>query len=475
MINYSEYTETHIAKFIIDTGIPRDNSFNSDELEKNLEKEVTVILEKFKREIKERSEEILMPLEITLKINNIIVGQEVNREINLIDFKLLEHDSVTFTQIDNIEKTNGLTWDEKNQKIIGEATESGDFFLIAHGILKSSKGYKQKIKSKFRLTVISDPRSLWKNIEPDETLPYPKKHEDVSYLTTEENFRLFFASKRGRSHAHIGTFRDDDGKIITTPFGWSVLCVADGAGSCSLSREGSRIATNTAVDILTEHLSTHGKEIEELFLQNLKEPSAELEKEIQKKLEGTIVTGAYHAFKNIHEKAKSIEISTKEFSTTLLLTAHKKVEEGHIIISFWIGDGIICIYTKNKKVELLGEPDSGEFAGQTRFLSNDIFSDKKNIEKRTSIKLVKDFTALVLATDGVSDAFFNTDEDLKDIREWDKFWENIFFVKDEKNIKESSKELLSWLDFWSIGNHDDRSIALLLPPEILLLEEKYHV
>ena len=145
MINYSEYTETHIAKFIIDTGIPRDNSFNSDELEKNLEKEVTVILEKFKREIKERSEEILMPLEITLKINNIIVGQEVNREINLIDFKLLEHDSVTFTQIDNIEKTNGLTWDEKNQKIIGEATESGDFFLIAHGILKSSKGYKQKI------------------------------------------------------------------------------------------------------------------------------------------------------------------------------------------------------------------------------------------------------------------------------------------------------------------------------------------
>ncbi|WP_350586832.1 protein phosphatase 2C domain-containing protein, partial [Pseudoalteromonas sp. RB2-MNA-CIBAN-0110] len=67
--------------------------------------------------------------------------------------------------------------------------------------------------------------------------------------------------------------------------------------------------------------------------------------------------------------------SVKDFSTTLILAAHKKVEEGYLVISFWIGDGGIAIYDKNKKVVLMGEPDSGEFAGQTRFLDNKIFED----------------------------------------------------------------------------------------------------
>ncbi|HHB52539.1 MAG TPA: protein phosphatase 2C domain-containing protein, partial [Saprospiraceae bacterium] len=358
---------------------------------------------------------------------------------------------------------DGLEWNVKNQKIIGKATTSGDFTLIAYGLFHSDKGYKQKIESSFRLTIIPDPRSLWKNLEPDEKLPYPKSHNDSDSLETEDNNILLFASKRGRSHAHIGTFRDDDGKIVTTPSGWSVLCVADGAGSCSLSREGSKIVTDSATNMLIELLSfQNGNDIETLFLENLDSPSPELEEELQKKLEETIVSASYHALKAIHQKAQDTNQHIKEFSTTLLLTAHKKVERGHIILSFWIGDGVIAIYHKGQKIEILGEPDSGEFAGQTRFLSNDIFN-KKSVAKRTSINLVKDFTALILATDGVSDPFFNTDENLKKIEKWDDFWKDFSKNIEISNPEKSSNNILSWLDFWSIGNHDDRSIALLLP------------
>lgn len=475
MINYDQYIDTSIKEFVMKTGVQRNDTFSTEELKKLLKEDVESILGKFESKIKKISKEILMPLDVSLKVNNITVGQEISRNIIPVDFKLLENEYFNFRKIEGIEEIEGISWDSKEQMIKGKAIDSGDYVLIAHGVFKSSKEYQQKIESHFRLTVIADPRSLWKNLEPNENLDYPKSHEYSNHLKTKENYRLFFASKRGRSHAHIGTFRDDDGKIITSPSGWSVLCVADGAGSCSLSREGSKIASNTASNMLIELLSSqNADELEALFLNNLENPSKELEEEIEKKLEETIVTGAYHALRDIHEKAQSINEHPKEFSTTLLLTAHKKVVQGHIIISFWIGDGVIAIYKRGQKVEILGEPDSGEFAGQTRFLSHNIF-DKENIKKRTSIKLVKDFTALILATDGVSDPFFNTDEELQKIKIWDKFWIPLSFIENSDNMEDSTEKLLKWLDFWSIGNHDDRSIALLLPPNILQLTEQLHV
>ncbi|MCK4441677.1 MAG: hypothetical protein KAU90_06700, partial [Sulfurovaceae bacterium] len=139
MLNYKEYVEKNIEKFILKTGVARNNTFNSEVLKENLEKEITPILERFEIKIQEISEEIIMPLEIILKINNIIVGQEINSKITPINFELLENDTLTFSKIEGIEKIEGLEWDVKNQKIIGKATCSGDFTLIAYGLFQSNK------------------------------------------------------------------------------------------------------------------------------------------------------------------------------------------------------------------------------------------------------------------------------------------------------------------------------------------------
>ena len=65
-------------------------------------------------------------------------------------------------------------------------------------------------------------------------------------------------------------------------------------------------------------------------------------------------------------------------------------------------------------------------------------------------------------TDGISDPFFETDANLAKKEKWDELWENLVnevdFSDDNKNSK---NQLLKWLDFWSPGNHDDRTIAIL--------------
>ncbi len=113
---------------------------------------------------------------------------------------------------------------------------------------------------------------------------------------------------------------------------------------------------------------------------------------------------------------------------------------------------------------MLGMPDEGEYAGQTRFLTMpEIFSDSNKFYQRMNCRIVPDFTALFLMTDGVSDPKFETDANLKSYDKWNELWadlkENGVELTDDN--EEAANQLLNWLDFWSPGNHDDRTIAIL--------------
>lgn len=78
------------------------------------------------------------------------------------------------------------------------------------------------------------------------------------------------------------------------------------------------------------------------------------------------------------------------------------------------------------------------------------------------MSIVPDFTALMLMSDGISDPFFETDANLAKKEKWDELWQNLSNEVDFSDDNENSKDqLLKWLDFWSPGNHDDRTIAIL--------------
>ena len=251
--------------------------------------------------------------------------------------------------------------------------------------------------------------------------------------------------------------------FFVSNYNGGVIAVADGAGSAKYSRQGSKIACEVALenckDIL---LSPEALEAEIITYNNAGEGATN--KKLSDSIYNIVGGSAYKAYKAIDEASKANEnTQIRDFSTTLMLAICKKFEFGWFIASFWVGDGAMCIYDKDRQYfKLLGVPDGGEFAGQTRFLTMKEIFTPESIMSRLRYSIEQDFTALMLMTDGISDPYFETDANLNKIEKWNELWDSI--TKDVEltdDNSESQYHLLKWMDFWSPGNHDDRTLAIL--------------
>lgn len=345
----------------------------------------------------------------------------------------------------------GLTFDKEQALLTGTPTESGDIEL---SVLWSCASHDE-CETKLLFIVNPDPRSLWKVVEPPADAPYPKSHLEAAGLVRGD-IRIAAASRRGRSHEHAGSFRDDDFYINhCLETGWSVMLVADGAGSAVNSREGSRIAVKTAGDYLFNQLSGV-KGI------HLKEHITAWEESDQK----ATINAMLHHFKqaatlavnSIQNEAICAEQPVKSYSTTLLATVALRTDKELFAAAFWLGDGAIGAYSPSGKVRILGNPDSGEYAGQTRFLDQSIIADP-SFSGRISVGKWNDVSHLILMTDGVSDPLFETDNGLRSDEKWIRLVDELIPVLTDASI--ASERLGDWLNFFSTGNHDDRTIAVL--------------
>ena len=91
--------------------------------------------------------------------------------------------------------------------------------------------------------------------------------------------------------------------------------------------------------------------------------------------------------------------------------------------------------------------------------NHEIFVDAIN---RIRVDTVEDFTALILMSDGITDPKFETDANLQNIDNWNKLWDDINAEVNLNLVDSNTKyQLLKWMDFWSIGNHDDRTLAMI--------------
>lgn len=337
------------------------------------------------------------------------------------------------------------------------------------------------LKRKIPFIINQDPRKLWKNLPVDwENMPMPKYRCDdiqAEYIKVQAladgspQKDIVAASKRGRSHAQEAKPRDDYFKITHLDNGWYVMAVADGAGSAKFSRAGSHIACEVSVKQCIASLNDNNGFEDAILKYNeqMKEGESEVRKLVGDYIYKIVGTAAFNAHRAINLEASRTKIQSKQYATTLLLTIIKKFHFGWFLASFWVGDGAICLYDKKTHtVKILGVPDEGEYAGQTRFLTMpDIFKDATSFYQRLRFNIVDDFTALFMMTDGVSDPKFETEANLNNPDKWDALWrdlrENGVELTDDN---ESSKDqLLNWLDFWSPGNHDDRTIAILYEGE----------
>lgn len=360
-----------------------------------------------------------------------------------------------------------------------------------------SPGYRS-VSNLIPFIINPDPWSLWEDHPHDENAPYSDKPDQASETARAGDSLVLAASCRGRSHAHVGSFRDDEFlvKLAESPEEWSVLAVADGAGSARYSRQGSKLACRAAVAYLTQYLNTepYREKVEAGLISPLKVKLQDADNQGQSLYDFSklaqdskantdcwygAVWSAYTAINNecqkrLEEKLEE-KVTFKDYNTTLLLTAFRRLEvDGAaytLFLSYWVGDGAPAILKPNglDEVFLLGEVDAGEYAGQTRFLSKDQV-DPQVVGSRLRFACVKNFEALVMMTDGVSDPFFNSENDLSDFDAWNNFWtkkelQDAMKKNGAVSDAERAEKLLAWLNFKETGYHDDRTLLILLPHE----------
>lgn len=362
-----------------------------------------------------------------------------------------------------------INYDKDTATYSSTFIEAGQFKVDLSFKLEGDSSDESAGVKEVKLLVNPDPKSLWKNLDSDRNDPYWKE-DNLSASGIFGSKKFVVGSKRGRSHAHEGIFRDDDyGFSFSEQTGWGIIAVADGAGSAKYSRKGSLLACQNVVEYFKNIPQDELDKLSEAISAEINESNESNQKVISSFCITNLGKAAFGALTAIKAEANIKSAQVKDYSTTLIFAFVKEFGDKLFISSFWVGDGGIGIFSKvSNMVSLLGVPDSGEFSGQTRFLTmNEIFADNAYIS-RIKYKIVDKSAKLILMTDGITDAKFQTDAALENIDVWNSFIHDLEGANDdsisvnfEADVKVSEENLMKWMDFWSPGNHDDRTIAIL--------------
>jgi|BioPla2DNA2_1021312.scaffolds.fasta_scaffold06907_5 serine/threonine protein phosphatase PrpC len=312
----------------------------------------------------------------------------------------------------------------------------------------------------------------WKSIPSDQQARYAKPDSATKFLAC-GNVSIVAASLRGRSHALKGEFREDDFHIHYDPgTRCAFLAVADGAGSAKYSRKGSEIAVRVAVKEASVALCAEYWKETERTVRKWYEDNGEVDrKNLGIKLY-PLIQAAFKARTAIVQEAGQQNakekggIKVKDFATTLILAIVKEFEFGFFVATYWVGDGGVCVYKQDgRQVTVMGEPDSGDHAGETRFLTTSGVwpgDAQALIDRRLHYRVFKSFKAVTLMTDGVSDAKFGGDASFANFSCWDAFWKDIASaVPFDRRDDSTADALLKWLDFQVKGEFDDRTLVVL--------------
>lgn len=354
-------------------------------------------------------------------------------------------DELPLIQSIKLEDEIGLVWNPEKQILEGIPTKSGEF-LLTFQLDDGNTVYSS-------IFINPNPKYLWKNIPSDKNCRFWKPDSTSDKITTESG-QLIAARMRGRTHAMKGTCCDDDFTIAYHEKSKvHFLAVSDGAGSAEFSRQGSKLAVNAAQHKVLELLNIEGKDYQKLSQKNEQELAY-----ITKAMFKEAVQAAYFAQE---KEAIDAAIELKSLSCTLLIAFTLPLIDGKWFTAcYWIGDGAAAIFDPaTKNVRLLGEVDSGLYSGETQFLTR-IEANADNILARIYTDVRDSPPILILMTDGVSDPKFHTDIQLNSFETWQKFWLELHIPLQSEKPEKSLEE---WLDFFSKGEHDDRTLAMFIP------------
>lgn len=385
----------------------------------------------------------------------------------------------------------GLSFNKLTYTIEGTPTKSGD---VKFKLLYKIKGEDETTplnEKLISLIINPDPRSLWV-LKPSNQKAIFAKPDDIQAIDKLGERKIVVSSKRGRSHGKefentgFGLARDDDFAFkYFEKTQWSLVAVSDGAGSAYLARIGSKIACDSVIEYFEQVADIEKmQEFEDKISEYNQEKSEEKLKEIQILSKQNLYKASVYVHNKLKEFAEQTFITNPELfndpkaknkidylHSTLIFTLHKKYEFGYLIQSFGVGDCPIAVMNVDKtETTLLNWLDVGEHGGGTRFITQpDIFiNEDRPVSTRFNFKIIDDFSFLFLMTDGIYDAKFEVEANLEKHVKWIEFLEDLDGKNEEnkkvefnKDNSEIANQLSKWMDFWSPGNHDDRTLAIV--------------
>lgn len=268
--------------------------------------------------------------------------------------------------------------------------------------------------------------SLWKyNPVPEKPMPAPE-YRCSSGREDETGISVIAARVRGKMHKHDGS-NCDDWYEYDFGGGMAFAAVSDGAGSKLYSRIGSKTACDTAVQSMKKQFTEYFADNPEALTSAAKPFSDAAFTKVCTELAGLIQSSAISAAKAVNKifeemkddkeltEAAGRELVVSDFACTLLITAVIPViaeESGRresLILSVQIGDGMTASVNSEAEassaMSLLGEPDSGDFSGETDFITSAAMQTPESVMKRTRIQR-KACTDILMMTDGVADDYF---------------------------------------------------------------------
>lgn len=441
-------------------------AFASDEHTKEL---VNIILQNQKKmvtdwRIKNRIEDIKQQ---AFMIPNATVGKAYTA---VIDFEKNNWTDFSYYRIDHLDAVGGMNYDAETKTISGKPESSGEFKLSLKYRLNEEPEDAELHEKIFPFVINPDPKSLWKNIPSNQDDEFWKE-DDITAFGSIADRHIVVASKRGRSHANVGSFRDDDFAFTNLgSTGWSLVVVSDGAGSAKISRQGSRLACQYIIDYFKTALSgERHQKLESLILGNQADPTDAIKKELSLCIYNLVGGGAKRVHDQLLDFATGKGYSINDLNSTFIFTLFKPFDFGTVVLSFGVGDCPIAVIPKDfSEVKLMNWLDVGEFGGGTRFITTtEIFSSPK-FASRINFKVFKDYAYMFLMTDGIYDPKFVVEANLEKVEKWKEFVEDLKGNNDagsrvvlESGNKNIEQELSDWMDFWSAGNHDDRTLAII--------------
>ncbi len=280
-------------------------------------------------------------------------------------------------------------------------------------------------------------------------LPDPKQHAECVFAAREGPWRLLAASVRGKYHAHAALWRDD--AFAWGAAGpWTILAVADGAGSAPMSRVAAGVACAEGV-------------------RALKEKTADIpaETESAAALKTALAAAMRRAREAVRSEADKRGRPERDFHTTCLLVVHAAGEAGDMVGAVQIGDGAIGLYHDDGTCIILGEADHGAYASETRFLTTPRIDE--GLEHRVAVVVRVELRAIAVMTDGVADDFFPERTRLAELFGQDAIADFttpqggplLGVLLGPAREPREGEALVDWLRYEKRGSSDDRTLVLV--------------